>query len=298
MRDSRTISLLLVWLLLGVALPVRAVEDATPDAAAVLSSRSPHYLEAFQEFEKAYGRAVSWSVVKEKKRGLGHKAPVIVTFGGKAAVRERRGSARIVYCLAPGVRLPESREGGAPVKVHMLPVPRRVVERLKRLQPGRHSLMVYWSSEDHSDFLRELTKEGARAGIRVSTRRLRDKRELPKALRAIRRKPDAIWLPPDPGIIDAQSFRTLKEYCRTHDVPLYVPTAGLVRRGAAASVSSSLRDIGAAAADAVRRILAGEAVPGDVHPVRATTTVNPAAAREMGLEFTPEALRGAERVEP
>ena len=105
-------------------------------------------------------------------------------------------------------------------------------------------------------------------------------------------------IPPDPLLIDAQSFAVLREFARANDVPLYAPTAGFVAEGAVASVAVSFAQIGRRAASLVGQVLAGEEVPANVYPEETEISINLEAAAATGLSIPEEALNQARQVLP
>lgn len=265
------------------------------DAAAVLASDSEYYKEAYEGLKEGLGGPVeSFNLAAHPE--ISKKTKVLVTFGASAALWGSFVHAGLVYGLAPGLELPAERAEGPVVRVRMLPRTAAVLKGLKELQPGMKRLAVFWISQSMEGLLGELAQAGREQGVQITAVRLATPTDLPDQLRALASKPDALWLPPDPLLLNSESFDVLKDYSWSNKVPLYAPVAGLVDKGATASVGASFREVGRAAGLAAKSLLAGGR-PGDpVFPERIELVVNLGAARNAGLDIAEKKLAEAARV--
>jgi ABC-type uncharacterized transport system substrate-binding protein len=135
--------------------------------------------------------------------------------------------------------------------------------------------------------------------VQILAEKVQGPGDLPDHLRhLVGERADALWLPPDPLLVNAQNFTALKEFSWANDVPFYAPNDGLVEKGAVASVSSSFREIGRAAALAALAARSGPVGHKEVHPEKSETTVNLSAATQSGLRTAQDVLRKADRVLP
>ncbi len=180
----------------------------------------------------------------------------------------------------------------------MTPTAAAVLGKLREAQPGLHRIAAFWIPEAMADHIEDLRKAAKGYGIEVAADRLDQPDDLPDRLRALNPKPDGIWLPPDPSLINNRTFAILKDYSWSNDVPLYVPTEGLVEIGATAYVSSGFREIGRTAAETARLAADDKPLSETVYPETVETVFNRTAARSAGLEIPEEALRKATRVLP
>jgi hypothetical protein len=258
---------------------------------AVLSSDSQHYRQAYEGFQEAWGSSVPFVL-------LGGAIPpgprgAIVAFGSRAALSEVPESALLVTCLAPGAR-PKPR--GELLRVDLLPSPPLLAASLKKLLPRMTIVRVLWSSEFERDDVAELIAAAKERGFAVDSERIEDPEELPARVRAFTGRADALWLMPDPALVNAENFKTLREYAAASRTPFLAPTEGLAEKGATATLAVSFREIGRAAAAALKARLGGAEMPVDVHPNSVVVTVNAAAAREVGLDLS--AARGVDRTIP
>ena len=277
--------LLAAALALAWAAPARA-----SGVLAVLSSDSAHYRQAYEGFQEAWGSSVPVVLVGSVPPG---PRDAIVAFGSRAALSEETRGALLVTCLAPGA-LP--RRAGGVIRVSLIPPEAELVSRLKALLPRLESLRVLWSSEFERGEVDDLAAAAKERGLRVISERIENPEDLPARVRAFSGRADALWLMPDPALVNSQNFHILREYAKAARVPFLAPTEGLAEKGATATLAVSFRDVGRAAAAALKERLAGRAVPDHIHPDRVVVTVNAAAARDVGMDLS--AAGGVDRTIP
>ena len=258
---------------------------------AVLSSDSGHYRQAYEGFQEAWGSSVP--VVLFGETVPPGPLDAVVAFGSRAALREGPLNALLVTCLAPGAR-PQLL--GEQLRVDLLPSPSLLAGGLKKLLPRMTTLRVLWSSDYEREEVAELTAAAMERGITVLSERIEDPDNLPERVRAFAGRADALWLMPDPALVNAQNFKALREYAAASRVPFLAPTEGLAEKGATATLAVSFADIGRAAAAALKARLRGDAAPSHVHADRLIVTVNAAAVREVGMDLT--AAGGVDRTLP
>lgn len=269
------------------------------EVVAVLSSELAPYREAFQGFDAALGLPVTQVNLQAGHPRIGRDTRVVVAFGGKAATADYPSGLILVYCMAPGTTLDPGQRQGPTVRINMLPVADQVVGALKDLQPSLKKLAVLWVTDTMTDYAAQLRQAGGEAGLEVTAEQLRDPDQLPDSLRRLNgRGVEALWLPPDPLLINAGSFAVFREFSRANKVPLYAPTAGFAEEGAVAAVGISFAQNGRIAAQAVLEILAGHQVPTEVYSDECEITLNLGAAAAVGLRFPPGAQRRAHKIIP
>jgi hypothetical protein len=279
--------------LLGAALLAMAAAPAGAyEVLAALSSDSSHYREAFEGFQKEWGSSVPFVVLGNRPFSPLPPVDGIVAFGSRAALHDWGEAPLAASCLAPAARA----ERGGALYVELLPAPPVLMARLKKLLPRLKTLRVLWSSDLEESDVEELAAAGAALDVRVVSERVADPRRLPQALRALTTPADAFWLMPDPTLVNAENFATLKEYAAAAHQPFLAPTDGLAEKGATATLAVPFREVGRAAAAALRARLRGEVSRGHAHPERVVVTVNAAAARAVALDLT--AAEGVDRVIP
>ncbi len=268
------------------------------EAAAVLGAELPPYREAFEGFQEAIGHPVPSILLSEGSPRISLETRVVVAFGGKAAQWNYPDRVSLIYAMAPGTRLGPRDRKGFTIEVSFLPHPGLIFSKLREIQPSLKRIALLWSSRTVEGYVTEARQVASGVGLEVLSERLNSPSELLDRLRALFGKTDALWLLPDPLLVNAQTFSILKEYSWSNRIPFYAPTAGFVQQGATASVAGSFREVGRAAGRAAGKILSGEAVPEIVYPEKAEVAVSVKAAEAAGLRIPAEVLEKADKVLP
>ncbi|MBI3566317.1 MAG: hypothetical protein HY079_14070 [Elusimicrobia bacterium] len=261
----------------ALALAAWAAAPASAAVRAVLSSESEHYRQAYEGFQEAWGESVPAAILGRDEVAEGD---VVVAFGSRAAMRPWPGAPFRVACLAPGAPRRDDL-----VSVEMLPEPGPLVARIKRLMPRIKVLRVLWSSALEDGQVGELAAAAEAQGIKVLSERVEDPARLPEHLRLLSGRSDALWLMPDPLLVSARNFAVLREFSAAARVPFFAPTEGLAEKGATATLAAPFRDIGRAAAAALKELQAGGRPRDHYHPSRVVVTVSLSAARASGLDL-------------
>jgi len=103
---------------------------------------------------------------------------------------------------------------------------------------------------------------------------------------------EAVWLPAEGGLLSPAAFDYLRRCSVDHRLPLLVPTAALVARGALLAVYSDYFESGLLAGEMAHHWLAGEAV-GFGPPARVAMAVNRTVAATLGIPLSGEVLKDA-----
>lgn len=276
LRPCRILAMLLLTMVLNSA----HIQGQT--VAVVMSSDLPPYLEALAAFQSSYTDPIHRIDAGE---AVPDGARVVVAIGGKAALQSYPDEVMLVYCLAPGVDLEARARARKAVRVAMVPAADQVLSRLKRLHPALVRLGVFWVSDAQQAYINALGSAGQSANVTVVVARIGGLVDLPEELRRLLRGGiNALYLPPDPALISAQSFEIFRAFSQSNNVPLYAPSIGLVEKGAVASVACSFEEVGRTAGQVVHRVLFGDAVPAVVYPERVVFRVSAAAAAATGLK--------------
>lgn len=274
---------------MALTLALAAGRPCAAGPTAILSSDSQRYLQALEGFTEAWGSTVP---VVAAGAPLPEGAKAFVAFGSMAAARQWPRDAVVVACLAPSVA---AAADDAVTHVSLLPDSGTLVSRALSLFPTLRVLRVLWSSEPSRDGVEAIVRAGDERGVAVISERVMPPSGLPDHLRGLRGQADALWLMPDPALVTAENFATIREYAAAQKLPLFAPTEGLADIGATAAIAVTFRDMGRAAALSLRARLAGRPEPKTVHAGRVNVTVNAAAARAIGPGLK---LESADKVLP
>lgn len=255
---------------LAALLCCRALPSAAGEVAAVLSSDSGHYAEAYAAFKA--GPNGGAELLDASVPGLSVPSDVkyVAAFGVKAAALRYPPGTRLVYALAPVEGRAHSHE------ISMAPRPSEALAAYKKLQPGLKRLAVFWAAYPGEDYIEELRVAGVGTGVEIISARLNSPDSLPERLRRLMGKMDAFWLLPDPALITQSSVMVLSAFSCANSVPFYAPTYALALAGGTASFSPDFAEAGAEAARAVAVLVSGGELPRVIYPQHVSLRVNEA----------------------
>jgi hypothetical protein len=246
---------------------------------AVLSGDAAPYREALEGLKAAVG-PVDSAVLPALPGVAG--ASVIVTFGGEAALKKYPSGAALVAALLPDPKLKPAHEG-ALTRVALLPDPAVLLGKIKALNPGVNSLAVFDVGGAYTDYLNNMKAAGAGIGIAVNVKRIDSIADLAGKLPGLKGTVQALWLPPDPLVMNQSTFSLLSAFCSAAKIALVAPVAALARAGAFAGISPSFSDVGKAAGKAALAY-SGGSNPGElVYPSHVETVLNTNVAAVIGV---------------
>lgn len=246
-----------------------AAAAAGADIAAVVSSDSGAYAEAFSAFKAALGGPVDYYNAAAAEFEPPSEAHFAVAFGARAAALEYPSGMHRIYALAP-----VTGRGSGWHEISMMPEPAAALAAYRGLQPGLRRLAVLWDAYPGEKYIAELQKAGAAAGVEVLAARLKSPDQLPERLRRLMGKMDAFWLMPDPALITPGTLLVMTSFACANSIPFYAPTHALVANGATAAFAPDFAEAGAAAARAVAVIRGGGKLQPLTYPANARLTSN------------------------
>ncbi len=268
------------------------------DVVAVLGSDSRAYQEALAGIRDTFGASLTVINLASSEK-IPPTAKLIITIGGKAVVASERINTPLIYCLAPGVDVNRDRHPNLVVKVFMSPPPQVLLAKLQEIQPDLKRLGAVWVDDPASSYGTALKAEGGRRRVEVRPYRLRSLEELPDYLRGLKGHIDALWLPPDPLLINPKSFNTIKQFGLDNGIPFYASIDALADQGAVAAISVSFREMGHKAGAIAAQIMSGNHSTGEqIFGDTVSVTLNLKSAAGTGLKFPPAAVKQVDRVIP
>lgn len=269
-----------------------SVPSTAQEVAVVMSSNLSPYVEAYTHFRTVYGRPIhQLDLIDNQVAHIPQGTRVVVTFGGQAALASYPPDVVVIYCLAPGVTLKNRAQKNRAVKIAMTPSATETIKRCKIVQPSLRRLGIFWVSDAQESFLQLLHVAAQQWGVEVVLRRIGGVSDLPHGLRDILREGvDGLWLPPDPALINPRSLSIFREFSYANDVPFYVPSKGLLEKGATASISCGFGDVGRTVGEVTHKVLMGDVLPVIVYPDQVIFGVNLKAAQETGLAVDLDAI--------
>lgn len=248
----------------------RALPSAAGEVAAVLSSDSGHYADAYAAFKAGPNSGAERLDASAPGFTIPPDVKYVAAFGVKAAALRYPPGTRLVYALAPVEGRARSHE------ISMVPRPSEALAAYKKLQPGLKRLAVFWTAYPGEDYIEELRAAGIGAGVEIISARLSSPDSLPERLRRLMGKMDAFWLMPDPALITQSSVMVLSAFACANSVPYYAPTYALALAGGTAAFAPDFAEAGAAAGRALAVLVSGGNLPRVVYPEHVELRVNEA----------------------
>lgn len=174
--------------------------------------------------------------------------------------------------------------------------PARQVELIRAALPAARRVGLLLGPASRPSAL-DVSEAIAAAGMSVKADDV-EQRGTVGALQSVLDDSDVLLALADPSVFNGDTLAGILAAGYRRQVPLVAFSPSYVKAGALAAVYATPAQIGRAAADAVRRWLAGGVLPPVAPPREFSIDVNPAVARSLGLAIDADALRarlGAER---
>ena len=166
--------------------------------------------------------------------------------GPWAAWRPYPDSARLVVAMVADAKL---KPAHANVRISMLPQATSLFAKMKALQPSLSSIAAFGVENSYDGYLRELGEAAKAGGVNLEIHKVNKVADLIAALRAIQGQDQALWIAPDPGVLNTrrETFKLMNQFCLANKIGLYAPAASLAKTGALAGVAPNFKEIGRAA---------------------------------------------------
>ena len=271
---SRPASLALALLLGGTFLVPRAAEAKV---VVVLSAELAPYQDALAGLKESVPDATS-VLLKDGQADVG-AADVVVALGGQAALADYPSKAGLVVAMVADPKVKPSRKH---TRVTMLSDANVLFSKIKAIQPGISKLAAFGVESSYDGFLKALGAAAAANGAALVTKKVNKIDDLVGALRGMNGA-EALWIPPDPLLVNPDTFKLMSGFCTAGKVGLYAPATGLAKFGALAGVAPSFKEIGRAAGRAAASLEGGSDPGASVDPSKSEVMINATTAKAIGL---------------
>lgn len=164
----------------------------------------------------------------------------------------------------------------------------RQIDLIRALLPNARNigLVVGPTHQRDLDTIRPLA---ASKSLTLVTEKASRDTELYPALQSVLRTSDVLLALPDPYVVNVSTAQNLLLTAFRFRVPVIGYSAAYVRAGALAAVYSTPRQIGLEAAQIVRQVWRGSAMPAPRYPRNFSIAINRALAENLGLDLPDEA---------
>jgi putative ABC transport system substrate-binding protein len=266
-----------------------------PAVEAVLASTSAHNV---TEYDLAGSRAEG----EQLFTALKGKVAIVVAMGPLAAqlAREMMPEVALVYCMVQD-----------PVAAGLVGVPnaagvalslpaRNQLVAFRTVNPQAHRIGVIFASDTVARQVDEAQKAAGALKLEVVPRRVADATGVPQAVRDLLKggeAVDALWILPDPLILEPATRRFVLAEALMAGKPIYSFTASLIGEGALVSHSADMASIGQGVGELIGRILTGQKPERQPLLVpRGEVVINKKMADQLKVVVPAEALRIAQKV--
>jgi putative ABC transport system substrate-binding protein len=290
----------LAWPAVGSAAEVALVKSSDtaawrPAVEAIRAGAGAHQM---REYDLAGSRAEGERLFAALKG----KTAVVVAMGPLAAqlAHEMLPEVPLVYCMiqdpaAAGLLGAPNAAGVALA----LPVRNQLVA-FRTVNPQARRIGVIFASEGAARQAEEAQKVAGTLKLEVVARRVSDAAGVPPAARELLKSADAVdalWILPDPLILEVSTRRFLLAEALQAGKPVYSFTAALISEGALVSHSAEMTSIGQGVGELIGRLTSGQKAERQPLLVpRGEVIINKKMADQLKVVVPAEALRMAQKV--
>ena len=230
------------------------------------------------------------------------KVAVVIAMGPLAAqlARDMLPEVALVYCMVqdPAAAGLIGAPNAAGVAL-ALPVRNQLVA-FRTVNPQARRVGVIFSSEAAARQVEEAEKTAGALKLEIVARRVPDATGVPQAVRDLLKGAeavDALWVLPDPLILEAATRRFVLAEALLAGKPVYSFSASLISEGALVSHSPDMFSVGQGVGELIGRILSGQKA--DRQPLlvpKGEVVINKKMADQLKVTVPPEALKIAQKV--
>ncbi len=299
-RPPRVAPALATLLLLGVLLVpacFRAVAADAPARVLVLNSDAAitRYNEALAAFKETLGSPVTefnlaTSNESMLRRTLTAERPTIIyCLGGKAYTSALKVAGGVPIVLSSAINWERFKVDPKTTRVVANELP--AVSQLtlfRQFFPKLQRVGVIYTAGMNRQWFAQAVAAGKEVGIEVIGRTITRNAQLGGALTELTRKVDALWLMPDPDVLDDET--SVKLYFDRADaakIPVFAYSAVYTNFGPTLVIAPDMQTVGRQAAGIVQDFAGASAV---TTPGGSEVTLNLQRVRKYNLEFNREAL--------
>ncbi len=296
-----------VWLVLCLGMFIGVPNSAYAEEVAILKSAEiGAYSEAIDAFKSALPSSFQVTLEYDlqgdmaKGRNLARRirasdADVVLAVGLKAALAAKLEILDVPVIVS--LVLDPKKYGLPTSNMVCLSLNIPFEEHLKPLQtlvPQVSRIGVLFDPQKTKGLHDQLQQDARARGLTIVSEEVHDEQEVAKALRAIEKKIDALWLLPDSTVLTENTLDFLISTTLEANIPMVAFSAGLVQSGAVVGAYMNYADIGRQAARLSQRLLSetppailGTIVP----PDHVLQSINQKSATYLGLPINATVLR-------
>ncbi len=226
---------------------------------------------------------------------------LILTIGLNASLlaKNKISDIPVIYCMVmnPGKHDLIDKKKNTFIGIALnIPIEEQLQQLLKVL-PGVKKLGVIYNPENSKRAIADAQQAAKEKGISLIARKVNSKRNVPKAIRAIVTKIDALWLLADATVVTRESFSFLLLSALEQKLPIMAHSERFVQAGALFSVAPSYYDIGRQAAKYAMEIIENNSMDFSlIKPDVVNLTINLKTAKKIDVHIPEHVLNLANKI--
>lgn len=211
--------------------------------------------------------------------------PSLVLAMGGRAMSEVRRLRQVPIISVFSYSLQQSSLPANLVRISMLPPLQRYVELFRALGIRRIGTVL---SPGSAEFAAEAAEALRQSGLRLIVRSAERPEEMASQLDALKGSVDAVWLLPDPVLVNSASIEVVATFSMQQRLPFISFSEAHLRRGAVAAFALDLHSLGNQAATTAKRVIAGDPItPEESYPLKTTLRYNRSILEHFNLPHLP-----------
>lgn len=222
---------------------------------------------------------------------------VVLAIGHKAMLLAQTSGATVVFCMVLG---PSASTAKNVTGLRLEVAPALQFAFIKRVHPGARRLGMIYDTRTWSAYAKEAVQAASALGLTLVPRPVSDAKEVRGALSEIAGNIDALWLIPDPSLVNVEIFNFLLVSTLERKLALFGFFADFTRRGALASVAPDYAEIGKQAAKLAAELASKPAASRSPLPASQASpgglTINAKTARQLGIDLSDDVQSAAKQV--
>ena len=169
----------------------------------------------------------------------------------------------------------------------------------KTIVPTLQTMGVIYDPEKSGPLVAEASKAAEKLGLNLLSVPVSSHKMVPKALRGMLGKIDALWMLPDDTVLTTDSFRFLLVTSFENKLPFLAISDIFVKVGALATIAPDPEELGRQIVKLVRKIQSGTLdlrVVDILPPSDSNLVINLKTAQRIGLDIAPEVIQSASKL--
>ncbi|MEN9786512.1 MAG: hypothetical protein RLZZ299_1776 [Pseudomonadota bacterium] len=275
---------------------IAAVAHARSDVVILKSDSLDAYQAPIERFRSALGRPTTvYDLMGKRERAdalarqlAADPPPLVFALGAKAAYVAAHKLPNVPLVHAMVINPARYGVGGTQVTGVSTDVAAdTALSQFKLFAPKVERLGVLLAASNTGPGTQGALDSARLLGYELNVQRVTNPRDLRAAWDRIASEVDALWLIPDPVVLNPEGYRYLHGETRRRKLPILATTEALVHAGAFMCVAPNRENVGQQAADLAIRILDGGELPGIIplaEPSEVRVVLNRATLETLGLE--------------